>query len=132
MVKANGLASSCELLCSGELTVCELRRLLEAELEIPARELRLLRAGEAEPRDLEKLKELAVGECVELSFLRRDAEQAWWLELVQEDPQGDYLEAALEWIKKDREVVLMAVRQNGRALAHVDEKLREDKEVGLP
>ena len=45
-----------------------------------------------------------------------------------EDGEGLFLREAPSEILRDREVVMAAVKQNGRALEFADETLQEDKE----
>ena len=45
-----------------------------------------------------------------------------------EDGEGLFLREAPSEILRDREVVMAAVKQNGRALEFADERLQEDKE----
>lgn len=47
---------------------------------------------------------------------------------VMEDGEGLFLREAPSEILRDREVVMAAVKQNGRALEFADETLQEDKE----
>eukprot|EP00434_Breviolum_minutum_P007974 symbB.v1.2.007031.t1/scaffold428.1/size206322/6 len=50
---------------------------------------------------------------------------------VMEDGEGLFLREAPSEILRDREVVMAAVKQNGRALEFADETLQEDKEIVL-
>ncbi|CAL1163738.1 unnamed protein product [Cladocopium goreaui] len=130
LVKGNGLSKSCEVVCDSATSIGEVKKLFEHELDIPSMELRLF-FGDKELRDLQKIGDIVGCELVDLCFLRRDPEQAKWLEAVSEDPDGRFLREAPAHIAADREVILAAVQRNGRALEFAAETLRADKEIVL-
>ncbi|CAK9026178.1 Uncharacterized protein SCF082_LOCUS17376 [Durusdinium trenchii] len=133
LVQGSGLSYSCQVVCNSNSSIREVKRLFEAETGIPATELRLF-LGDKELRDLQRLGNLQGTNCdssVELSFLRREPEQAKWLEAVVSDDDGSFLAEAPSYIRADREVVMAAVMQNGRALEFASEKLRADREIVL-
>ena len=78
LVKGNGLSKSCEVVCDSTASVREVKRLFEQEIGIPSVELRLF-FGDQELVDLQEIGHLTGGD-VDLCFLRRDPEQAKWLE----------------------------------------------------
>ena len=130
IVRASGLSASCTFPCEARSAIRDVKVLIEGETGIPARELRIC-FGERELRDGEKLSEIVETDELDLSFLRRDPEQALWLELVMQDPDGTFLAEAPSHIRDDSEVVLAAVMQNGKALEFASDRLRCAREVVL-
>ncbi|CAK0877323.1 unnamed protein product [Prorocentrum cordatum] len=136
-VRICGLGSVCTLFAEPTWTVRRLKQAAQEATGVPARELRLL-TGSREHGELERLGgvlsargDVACGAPLELSCVRRCPEQARWLEAVAADATGDFLGEAPAHVRADREVVLAAVAQNGRALAHACDELRGDREVVL-
>ena len=136
LVKGNGLSDSYNVVCNSQASIREVKKLLEQETGIPSNELRLF-SGDKELRDLQRVGQVQEksdkieSEALELCLLRREPEQARWLEAVSEDVDGTFLAEAPSYIKADREVVIAAVMQNGRALEFAAEKLRADREIVL-
>ena len=79
LVKGNGLSKSCDVVCPSATRIREVKRLFEQELGIPQNELRLF-FGHEELEDMQKVGDFCPNEMVDLCFLRRDPEQAKWLE----------------------------------------------------
>ena len=129
LVRANGLSASCMFSCPADSSIKDAKALIERETDIPRSELRIC-LGEREPRDVEKLDKLTELDELELSFLRRDPEQARWLEAMQ-DADATFLSEAPPNIRDDHEVVLAAVMQNGEALKFASDRLRSDKLIVL-
>ena len=129
-VRANGLSASCTFPCDATSAIRDVKRLIESETGIPARELRIY-FGERELRDSEKPRQIVETDELELSFLRRDPEQAQWLEAVLQDPDGTFVAEAPDHIRDDSEVMLAAVMQNGRALEFASDRLKADRGVVL-
>ena len=133
IVRASGLSASCTFSCPSLSSVRDVKSFIEKETDIPSRELRVC-FQERELKDSEKLIGITQPDdlCeLELSFLRRDPEQARWLEAVMQDPDGSFLAEAPSSIRDDGEVVLAAVMQNGRALQFASDRLRSDRFVVL-
>ena len=130
LVRANGLSASCMFSCPADSSVKDAKALIESETDIPRSELRIC-FGERELRDVEKLDKLIELDELELSFLRRDPEQARWLEAAMQDADSTFLSEAPSNIRDDHEVVLAAVMQNGEALKFASDRLRSDKLIVL-
>lgn len=81
LVKGNGLSKSCDVVCPAATRIREVKRLFEQELGIPHNELRLF-LGHEELEDMQKVGDFCQNEMVDLCFLRRDPEQAKWLEAL--------------------------------------------------
>lgn len=81
LVKGNGLSKSCDVVCPAATRIRQVKRLFEQELGIPHNELRLF-FGHEELEDMQKVGDFCQNEMVDLCFLRRDPEQAKWLEAL--------------------------------------------------
>ena len=81
LVKGNGLSKSCDVVCPAATRIRQVKRLFEQELGIPHNELRLF-FGHEELEDMQKVGDFSQNEMVDLCFLRRDPEQAKWLEAL--------------------------------------------------
>eukprot|EP00933_Yihiella_yeosuensis_P005013 TRINITY_DN109430_c0_g1_i1.p1 TRINITY_DN109430_c0_g1~~TRINITY_DN109430_c0_g1_i1.p1 ORF type:complete len:256 (+),score=57.23 TRINITY_DN109430_c0_g1_i1:152-919(+) len=129
-VRIYGFSSMFRIFAEKDWRVKDVKEAVAPDSGIPVHEQRLL-VGLVEPGDLEKLEKWSDGEVLELSIIRRPPEQAQWLEAVSEDPDGTFLSEAPEHIRSDREVILAAVRHNGRALEFASGGLQADAEVVL-
>ena len=81
LVKGNGLSKSCDVVCPAATRIRQVKQLFEQELGIPHSELRLF-FGHEELEDMQKVGDFSQNEMVDLCFLRRDPEQAKWLEAL--------------------------------------------------
>eukprot|EP00927_Polykrikos_kofoidii_P012804 TRINITY_DN15546_c0_g1_i2.p1 TRINITY_DN15546_c0_g1~~TRINITY_DN15546_c0_g1_i2.p1 ORF type:complete len:239 (-),score=53.96 TRINITY_DN15546_c0_g1_i2:112-828(-) len=129
-VRICGLAASCQVAAEKGWTLRDVKRAVESETSVPAREQRLL-FGDTELRDLDLVGKICEGDIVDLTCVRRPAEQAEWLEAVMSDPEGTFLADAPPHVCADREVVLAAVCRNGCALEFASDALRGDRDLAL-
>mmetsp|Transcript_112242 Transcript_112242/g.177482 ORF Transcript_112242/g.177482 Transcript_112242/m.177482 type:complete len:230 (+) Transcript_112242:81-770(+) len=120
----------CTIAVDSTLTVEGAKAAIEAAASIPASEQRLLAdTCELYRDDQIVLNALAAASADLLSLVRRQREQAKWLEQVKQD--GMLLKCAPAAIQADREIVLAAVRQGGLALQYAAPELRADREIVL-
>lgn len=85
--------------------------------------------GSTQLLNTQMLGTLAAQEMLQLTLIRRDRDQALWLELLSND--GLQLENAPESRRSDRELVLAAVTQCGSALRFATMDLRADFDIVL-
>ncbi|OLQ03582.1 Anthranilate N-benzoyltransferase protein 2 [Symbiodinium microadriaticum] len=128
-LRVSGLTGPlCDLSLCAPCTVQDVKDALQEKLGVPVQEQRLL-LGSEEP-DASFL--LSAGD-LDVSLLRcpKLSSESWaqWAETLQED--GMELLFAPEEVQADRELVTLAVRHCGDALALAAEELRSDRDVAM-
>jgi len=88
----------------------------------------VFRQRELTDRDTLSLVGLPLDTGSGITLLRRNPSQAWWLRMVD---LGITLFNAPPEIKADREVVLQAVRLDGRQLLNASPELQKDRDLAL-
>lgn len=132
IITASG-ALLCDVGADRFWTTVDVKEVIQDEISIPVNQSRLFvkaKAGTSEELKGGRLDAyLPHAPNADITLFRRPQEQAIWLEKVTH--HGLQLRLAPPTMKADREVVLMAVSRNYKALEHAVEPLRKDVEVCL-
>lgn len=110
--------------CSG--TIRDLKALIEASTQIRPAEQRLV-SGVTELTAGMRLGEVLPKGASDIILIRRELEQAKWLETVEAN--GYTLRDAPHSLRADPEVVLAAVSSKGRAIQYADAELWGDRAI---
>jgi len=131
-IVVNSLAGElCSVFADCGCSVADVKELIAEKTGIPVPEQRLLASG-CELGDTDKLSTVMTRpsrSAVELLALRRDSQQAKWLQIVSDAFDPRMLVDAPEDVRNDREVVLAAVRHSGDEIRHASEDLRADRDL---
>ncbi|CAE8592460.1 unnamed protein product, partial [Polarella glacialis] len=120
----------CKVVLDRSLTISDVKRRISAAAHVPPVEQRLF-LGEAELFEQQLLGEVTPPgtPLAEVSMIRVDPEWRQCLEMVSY--AGMQLAVAPASLQANREVVMAAVRQNGRALEYAAEEMRAAKDIVL-
>merc|ERR1719444_311438 len=124
----------CCLQTDPDITVPELKTAIKAQMSIPERERQLFSGVEELGRTVFALTDLVGDEPLVLQLVRRDPQQARWLQEVRTQVRC----RAPKWFKQapvaargDRDVMLAAVAQNWQCLSYATRELKADRQVIL-
>jgi len=130
-VRVQGMSGQmCTLSASRAWRVAELKAKVEAATRIP-KEQQCLYLGNQELDDADLLADVTppASPSAYVTFVRQDPVRLQWREMLS--ISGMQLAVAPSEIREQRDLVLLAVMQNGRALEYASPELRADSTVVL-